>query len=346
MILERATLVPGHWVGHGIKVPSCRVLFVSRRHTITAAGRSPQFFYFDNLIAIYCFLLLTYLPMSSEYNRRRGFAAKRATLQSKQEVARCRLLLTKSLGAEAAQSWSRGGPSSTSPHDYEISTWVPVDGDQETRSCLVENETTCQDRSSSPRADDLALECVTTGGSLDLAAVQAEWKGDFSFPDDDMDALLTVGPLDLDPLGTPGEMLPPCTLPVWRRSGLVQAVPRPSAEVPTVPVSNAVPPVPASAMVSSLKDIRRQAAERDLKDTIQRLRHAEKELVALEKLRLATRREEVNRRKFLHRTYRLKAVRDWLTQQESGGPLDAALSQDVIHTGGAENMSSLIDQEI
>ena len=119
-------------------------------------------------------MLLTYLPMSSENNRRRGFAAKRATLQNKQEVARCRLLLTKSLGAEAAQigvvrrpaqvpspvstwsSWSRGGPSSTSPHDYEISTWAPVDGDQETSSCLVENETTCEGHSSSPRADDLA----------------------------------------------------------------------------------------------------------------------------------------------------------------------------------------------
>ena len=332
MILERAKLVPGHWVGHGIKVPSCRVLFVSRRHTITAAGRSLQFFYFDNLIAIYCFLLLTYLPMSSEYNRRRGFAAKRATLQNKQEVARCRLLLTKSLGAEAAQSWSRGGPSSTSPHDYEISTWVPVDGDQETRSCLVKNETTGQGRSSSPRADDLALEYVTTGGSLDLAAVQAEWKGDFSFPDDDMDALLTVGPL-----GAPGEMLPPCTLPLWRRSGLVQAVPRPSEEVQTVPVL---------AVVSSLKNLKRQAAERDFKDTIQRLRRAEKERLTPYALRLAMRREEVNRRKFLHRTYRFKAVRDYGAQQESGGTPDAALSQIVIHTGGAEHMSSLIDQEI
>ena len=69
------------------------------------------------------------------------------------------------------------------------------------------------------------------------------------------------------------------------------------------------------AMVSSLKDLQRQAAERDFKDTIQRLRRAEKELVALEKLRLATRREEVNRRKFLHRTYRLNAVREWLAQQ-------------------------------
>ena len=99
-------------------------------------------------------------------------------------------------------------------------------------------------------------------------------------------------------------------------------------------------------MVSSLKNLKRQAAERDFKDTIQRLRRAEKERLTPYALRLATRREEVNRRKFLHRTYRFKAVRDYGAQQESGGTPDAALSQDVIHTGGAENTSSLINQEI
>lgn len=58
--------------------------------------------FFNQLHSIVC-LLFTIVPMSSERCRKKSFAEKRTALQNKQETAWCRLLLTKSLGAEAAQ---------------------------------------------------------------------------------------------------------------------------------------------------------------------------------------------------------------------------------------------------